>query len=134
MLLLTRIYNMPFNEVCMFIVSLEKSDKGNDWWHATLQPSCIQTSFFPTDANFQPKRSRTLCSSAVHLQQLNFCALLEPHGSRHQRNAKSRSCELPFGFIIYFKLFYLNASEKTFLNLFPPCLLLAGSCCVAVLL
>jgi len=66
MLLLTRIYNMPFNEVCMFIGSLEKSDKGNDWWHATLQPSCIQTSFFHTDADFQPKRSRTLCSSAVH--------------------------------------------------------------------
>lgn len=45
MLLLTHIYNMPFSEVCMFIGSLENSDKGSDWWRATLQQAHAQTSF-----------------------------------------------------------------------------------------
>lgn len=44
MLLLTHIYNMPFTEVCMFIGSLEKSDKDSDWWWATLQTPGAQTS------------------------------------------------------------------------------------------
>lgn len=43
--LLTHIYNMPFTEVCMFIGSLEKSDKGSDWWRATLQTAGAQSSF-----------------------------------------------------------------------------------------
>lgn len=44
MLLLTHIYNLPFTEVCMFIGSLEKSDKDSDWWWATLQTPGAQTS------------------------------------------------------------------------------------------
>lgn len=70
---------------------------------------------FPVDAGFQRSRSRALRI----LQQFIFCALLQRRGSGRERNAKSRSRALPFGFIIYFTLFYLNASEKTLFKTLP---------------
>jgi len=116
--LLTHIYNMPFTEVCVFIGSLEKSDNGSDWWWAMLQTAgAVERKFlpFPTGASFQGSRSRALCIP----QQFIFCALLHRRGSKRERNAKSRSCALPFGFVIYFTLFYLNASEKALFKTFP---------------
>ena len=69
----------------------------------------------PVDAGFQRSWSRALRI----LQQFIFSALLRRRGSGCERNAKSHSCALPFGFIIYFTVFYLNASEKALFKTFP---------------
>lgn len=70
MLLLTHIYNMSFTEVCTFIGSLEKSDKGSDWWRATLRkagaltsfPQCSQLSAKPEQSALHPSAAPLLCS------------------------------------------------------------------------
>lgn len=78
---------------------------------------------FRTDVGFQQSWTRAL---AIR-QQFICCALLELCGSGHARNAKSCSCVLPFGFIIYFTLFYLNASEKALFKTSPSLLAFSRS-------
>lgn len=91
---------------------------------AGYAPAGSRSNFFLlADAGFQQSRRGVLCI----LQQFICCALLERRGSGRERNAKSRSRALPFGFIIYFTLFYLNASEKALFKSLPSLLAFSRS-------
>lgn len=69
MLLLTHIYNMPFTEVCMFIGSLDKSDKGGDWWWSLLKTADAQNFLSPPmQTTLHPPALHFLCSPSATWQ------------------------------------------------------------------